>query len=82
MVPGALKMQPFVDEPYREVWDHDGVCACGKDHLSSRCPNCIQAEALETAAEIVSRQDEAADPPDEGVGIEVGSTLCHGLRAI
>ena len=39
------------------------------------CPSCIQAEALETAAEIVPRQDEAADPPDDGVGIEVGSTL-------
>ena len=53
----------MLDEPSREVWDHDGVCACGKKtYLFSRCPNCIQAEALETAAEMVSRQDEAADP--------------------
>ena len=54
--------------------DHDGVSACGKKtYLFSCCPSCIQA--LETAAEIVSRQDEAAEPPDDGVGIEVGSTL-------
>ena len=66
----------MLNKPSREVWDLDGVCACGKKtYLFSRCPNCIQAEALETAAEIVSRQDEAADPADEGVGIEVGSTL-------
>ena len=78
---GALSIEDaairsMLDESSREVWDHDGVCACGrKTYLFSRCPNCIEAEALETAAEIVSRQDEAADPPDEGVGIEVGSTL-------
>ena len=69
-------IRSMLDEPSREAWDHDGVCACGKKtYLFSRCPNCIQAEALKTAAEIVSRQDEAGDPPDEGVGIEVGSTL-------
>ena len=42
-------------------------------YLFSRCPNCIQAEAPETAAEIVSRQDEVAEPPDDGVGIEGGT---------
>ena len=50
-------IRSMLDEPSREVWDHDGVCACGKKtYLFSRCPNCIQAEALETAAEIVSRR--------------------------
>ena len=43
-------IRSMLDEPSREVWDHDGVCACGKKtYLFSRCPNCIQAEALETA---------------------------------
>ena len=66
----------MLDDPSREVWDHDGVCACGKKtYLFSRCPSCIQAEARGTAAEIVSRQDEAADPLEDGVGIEVGNTL-------
>ena len=52
------------------------MCACGKKtYLVSRCPNCIQAEARETAAEIVSRQGEVAAPPDDAVGIDVGSTL-------
>ena len=69
-------IRSMLDEPSREVWDHDGVCSCGKEtYLFSRCPSCIQAEALETTAEIVCRQDAAADPPDDGVGIEVGSTL-------
>ena len=49
----------MLDEPSREVWDHDGVCACGtRTYLFSRCPSCIQAEAS-----------------DDEVGIEVGSTL-------
>ena len=37
-------------EPSREMWDHDGLCACGKrTYLFSRCPACIEQEALDTA---------------------------------
>ena len=45
-------------EPSREMWDHDGLCACGKrTYLFSRCPSCIEQEALDTAVEIAERED-------------------------
>ena len=45
-------------EPSREMWDHDGLCACGKrTYLFSRCPACIEQEALDTAVEIAERED-------------------------
>ena len=40
------------------MWDHDGLCACGKrTYLFSRCPSCIEQEALDTAVEIAERED-------------------------
>ena len=49
----------MLDEPSREMWDHDGLCVCGKrSYLFSRCPSCIEQEALDTAVEIAEREDD------------------------
>ena len=49
----------MLEEPSREMWDHDGLCACGKrTYLFSRRPACIEQEALDTAVEIAEREDE------------------------
>ena len=48
----------MLEEPSREMWDHDGLCVCGKrTYLFSRCPSCVEQEALDTAVEIAERED-------------------------
>ena len=74
----------MLDEPSRELWDHDGTCVCGKrTYLFSRCPSCIEQEALDTAVEISERAEpEAAadlDQESQEVSLEVGSS-CRNLR--
>ena len=66
----------MLDEPSRELWDHDGTCVCGKrTYLLSRCPSCIAQEALDTAVEISERAEpEAAadlDQESQEVSLEV-----------
>ena len=67
----------MLDEPSRELWDHDGTCVCGKRTYSfSRCPSCI---ALDTAVEISERAEpEAAadlDQESQEVSLEVGALV-------
>ncbi|CAE7929806.1 pol, partial [Symbiodinium sp. KB8] len=75
-------------EPSREMWDHDGLCACGKrTYLFSRCPACIEQEALDTAVEIAEREDLEVrgstdrDPESPEVGVEVNGVLAARERA-
>ena len=70
----------MLDEPSRELWDHDGTCVCGKrTYLFSRCPSCIEQEALDTAVEISERAEpEAAadlDQESQEVSLEVGALV-------
>ena len=73
----------MLSEPSREMWDHDGLCACGKrTYLFSRCPSCIEQEALDTAVEIAEREDAEVrgspdrdrDPESPEVGVEVNGS--------
>ena len=74
----------MLDEPSRELWDHDGTCVCGKrTYLFSRCPSCIEQEALDTAVEISERAEpEAAadlDQESQEVSLEVGALVAATL---
>ena len=78
----------MLSEPSREMWDHDGLCACGKrTYLFSRCPSCIEQEALDTAVEIAEREDAEVrgspdrDPESPEVGVEVNGVLAARERA-
>ena len=75
-------------EPSREMWDHDGLCACGKrTYLFSRRPACIEQEALDTAVEIAEREDLEVrgstdrDPESPELGVEVNGVLAARERA-
>ena len=75
-------------EPSRDMWDHDGLCACGKrTYLFSRCPSCIEQEALDTAVEIAEREDLEVrgstdrDPESPELGVEVNGVLAARERA-
>ena len=64
----------------REPWDHDGACVCEKRrYLFSRCPSCIEQEALDTAVEITERAEppvaEDLDQEIQEISLEVGATL-------
>ena len=70
----------MLDEPSRPLWDHEGLCICGKrTYLFSRCPACIEKEAVDTSVEIAEREE--PEPPLEDdleaheVGLEVNSVL-------
>ena len=74
----------MLSEPSREMWDH----ACGKrTYLFSRCPSCIEQEALDTAVEIAEREDAEVrgssdrDPESPEVGVEVNGVLAARERA-
>ena len=76
----------MLDEPSRELWDHDGTCVCGKrTYLFSRCPSCVEQEALDTAVEISERAEpEAAadlDQESQEVSLEVAATSAAELRS-
>ena len=78
----------MLEEPSREMWDHDGLCSCGKrTYLFSRCPACIEQEALDTAVEIAEREDlevrgsSDRDPESPEVGVEVSGVLAARERA-
>ena len=76
----------MLDEPSRELWAHNGTCVCGKrTYLPSRCPSCIEQEALDTAVEISERAEpEAAadlDPESQEVSLEVQELSSSVLQA-
>ena len=50
-------------EPGREVWEHEGRCACGKRaYVFSRCVTCIEKEAAE---EFAAAAEERENPTEE-----------------
>ena len=45
-------------EKDREMWEHDGLCACGKrTYVFSRCPTCIRREAQDAVVEAQERKE-------------------------
>ena len=66
-------------EPGREVWEHDGLCPCGKKtYLFSRCPACIEKEAQDEVVEMQERVDaaESRDIEDDlDLALEVGALV-------
>ena len=56
---------------------HEGLCICGK--LFSRCPACIEKEAVDVSVDMAEREE--PEPPLEGdleaheIGLEVNSVL-------
>ena len=49
-----LNLRSLLSEPAREVWEHEGLCVCGRrTYLFSRCPACIEKEAHEVLESIM-----------------------------
>ena len=70
-------------EPSREMWDHDGLCARGKrTYLFSRCPSCIEQEALDTAVEIAETLRPCELGANERVHQEVQKVLGAVVRQV
>ena len=88
----ALNLRSLLLEPSREMWEHSGVCSCGKrTYLFSRCPACIEKEAhevLEAVLEGEHDREKGSDELDleEGLDIDVlamsSSTQGRGVRFI
>ena len=61
----AVGIRGMLAEPARDVWEHDGLCSCGKKtYLFSRCPACIEKEAQEEVVEMQERAEAAAEDRD------------------
>ena len=70
---GALKavadvpLCSLVQEPGREVWEHDGRCSCGKRaYLFGRCVSCIEKEAADDLLSKAAEREEEQDKSGEG----------------
>ena len=76
----------MLDEPSRELWDHDGTCVCGKrTYLFSRCPSCISSRKLSIQqSKSASAEPEAAadlDQERQEVSLEVGALVAATCAA-
>ena len=75
----AVGIRGMLAEPGREVWEHDGLCSCGKKtYLFSRCPACIEKEAQDEVVEMQERADaaESRDIEDDlDLALEVGALV-------
>ena len=76
----AVGIRGMLAEPGREVWEHDGLCSCGKKtYLFSRCPACIEKEAQDEVVEMQERADAAAESrdieDDLDLALEVGALV-------
>ena len=86
----ALNLRSLLLEPSREMWEHGGVCSCGKrTYLFSRCPACIEKEAhevLEAVLEGEHDREKGSDELDleEGLDIDVlaMSSSTQGPRGV
>ena len=68
----SLSLRGLLDEPSREIWEHNGVCACGRrTYLFARCPACIEKEAVEELDGALERAHEADEPLAEADGLVV-----------
>ena len=55
----GLNLRSLLSEPGREIWEHEGLCVCGrKTYLFSRCPTCIEKEAHETLESVLEEEHE------------------------
>ena len=58
----------LVNEPNREVWEHDGKCSCGKRaYVFGRCVTCIEKEAADDLQAGAAAR-EALEQPAGGEG--------------
>ena len=75
----AVGIRGMLAEPGREVWEHDGLCSCGKKtYLFSRCPACIEKEAQDEVVEMQERADAAESRDIENdldLALEVGALV-------
>ena len=87
----AINLRSFLSEPAREVWEHEGLCVCGRrTYLFSRCPACIEKEAHEALESILDDErveESLQDEPEPGLEVDVLamslSTCGHaGFRSI
>ena len=72
----AVNIRAMLADPPREMWEHEGVCVCGRrTYLFARCPACIERESAEELDAVL--EDEHAvyspeeDEKDEGIVIDV-----------
>ena len=68
----AVGIRGMLAEPARDVWEHDGLCSCGKKtYLFSRCPACIEKEAQDEVVEMQERAEAAAEDRDLEDGLDL-----------
>ena len=69
----SVGLRSLLQEPKREMWEHEGLCTCGKrTYLFSRCPTCIEQEASqEVEALVESAENEEAEEQELPDGLEV-----------
>ncbi|CAK9046219.1 Retrovirus-related Pol polyprotein from transposon opus [Durusdinium trenchii] len=82
-----LNLRSLLSEPAREVWEHEGLCVCGRrTYLFSRCPACIEKEAHEVLESIM--EEECARGSFEleselGLDVDVLATRGHeGFKSL
>ena len=61
---GMISIEPALLSPSRLMWEHNGICPCGRrTYLLSQCFKCLKEELLERQAEELNR---GGDPsPDQ-----------------
>ena len=79
-IAAAVGIRGMFAEPARDVWEHDGLCSCGKKtYLVSRCPACIEKEAQDEVVEMQERAEAAAEDrdleDDLDLALEVGALV-------
>ena len=73
----SVGLRSALSEPPREMWEHEGLCSCGKrTYLFSRCPTCIAREAEEDFARAVESSVEAKEEEEnDDLRLEVAGML-------
>ena len=73
----SIGLRSALSEPPREMWEHDGLCSCGKrTYLFSRCSTCIAREAEEDFARAAESSIEAKEEEEnDDLRLEVAGML-------
>ena len=59
---GAVPLEQALESPARLMWEHNGVCTCGRrTYLLSQCFKCLKEELLERQQEELDRQNAEPD---------------------
>jgi hypothetical protein len=80
----SVPLSGLVQEPNRLVWEHDGVCVCGKrTYFLPRCARCFtedKQEEVQIAAE--QKQAEAEEQELKDAGPAAGGLRSGGTQAL